>query len=162
MQVVKKGATTAGQTAEKWKPLHVLAAVLSTALLPLSPAGPWPSMLGVKGGTQHMSGAAQTAPGREESALPMHDCPRFSELTQPQALAAPLAFLPVHIIAWGTAPCPRDGTAAVGAELLQTLTLPNPWESEIRRASWEENTSTTQALGLLCSEQEKTNILLLN
>lgn len=35
----------------------------------------------------------------------------------------------------GTAAHPRDATTEVGVELLQTLTFPNPWESEIRPVS---------------------------
>lgn len=62
----------------------------------------------------------------------------------------------------GAADQPGDAAAALGAELLQTLTFPKPWEGEIRAAPREENAGTTPALGLLCSEQEKTNILLLN
>lgn len=76
-----------------------------------------------------------------------------------QALAAAL---PGSHHRTGIAAHPRDVTAAVGAELLQTLTFPKPWESETRPAPREGNAGTTQALGLLCSEQGKTNISLLN
>lgn len=140
--------------------------VLSVAFLSLTPAEPWPSMLGEVGPTQHPSGAAQTSPGRGAPAM-LEYCPctiACVALSSPRhkRWLLPWRSSPIHITSWGTAAHPRDVTAVVGAELLQTLTFPNPWERELRPASWEENTGTTQAFGLLCSEQEKTNILLLN
>lgn len=117
--------------------------VLSTALLPLPPAGPRPSVLGDLGATQCPLGAAQTSSGRGAPALLEHcpctiACTALSSPSHKRRLLLSCSSL-IHITSWGKAAHPRDATAVVGAELLQTLTFPTPWESEIRPASWEES-----------------------
>ena len=130
VQAVKKGPSMAGQAAKKWKPLHVFAA--SPQPCPSSSVSSGTLAIGAGRGASHptpvwsCSDFSREGSAGSARALPVHNCSRGSELTQPQALAAPVAFLPDSHHPTGDSGSPQGRDLSGGSGAAADTRIPKP------------------------------------